>query len=71
MLEVGNTAQAADLDAATRLGPSRRNRSGTFHQAASRVRNRSSMVRYTYSELWDVLLDINPLPEKVAIAKKI
>ena len=45
MLEVSNTAQAADLEAATGLGPSRRKRSGTFHQATNRARNRGAVER--------------------------
>ena len=68
MLEVSNTVQAADPEAATGLGPSRRNRSGTFHHAASRVRNRIAVDRYTYSELWDVVLEIRAYH---AIAKNI
>ena len=37
-MELNNVVRAADPEAAPVLGPSRRKRSGTFHQASHRIR---------------------------------
>ena len=44
MLELDNAVLATEPEAA--VGPSRRKRSGTFHQASHRIRTRGAVDRY-------------------------
>ena len=67
MLELNNVVRAADPEAAPVLGPSRRKRSGTFHQASHRIRTRGAADRYIERGLGcemfvlEVVLQINHL----------
>ena len=51
MLEENNAALDADSEAVPGLGPARRKRSGTFHQASHRIRTRGAMDRCTARDL--------------------
>ena len=51
MLELNNAVRAAEPEAAGALGPARRKRSGTFHQASHRIRTRGAADRYIERDL--------------------